>query len=519
MCYQRDVDEIMTAATRDRSNGAALGFAASVRRQVRMHAPRWLRRHWRAFVTAALAVGGAWVALIVAGTTQGLVGPLTVDATVRPALYGESVVEVDPIGTLVLDTHSAPVTLHVAVRSVDIDGVQNLVEDPSSISELDERLVADLRGVLVEAAVRAGVIAIIGAALAVALVMRSVRYTLLGASTALVVVVGTYGLAALTFNENAVREPTYTGLFEAAPQLVGSAENIASNFDAYADQLASIVTNVGVLYDATISLPTFEPDNDTIRLLHVSDLHLNPAAWDVIDAVADQYDVDAIVDTGDIADHGTPLESQYVEPIGGLGRPYVYVRGNHDSVATEAAVAAQPGAIVLDDEPVEVAGLRFIGAPDPRFTPDQSTRGTANEDVRRGTEELASVAERLEPPADIIAYHDPTHAELFDGAAPLVLAGHAHRRETYVLDDGTRVMVQGSTGGAGLRALEKEEPTPVMLSVLYFDPATKDLVAWDDLTLGGLGLTSAQIERHQADERSESSNPSPGASVSPGLEN
>jgi hypothetical protein len=77
-----------------------------------------------------------------------------------------------------------------------------------------------------------------------------------------------------------------------------------------------------------------------------------------------------------------------------------------------------------------------------------------------------------------------------------VLAGHAHRRRTTLLPSGTRVMVQGSTGGAGLRALDGEEPTPVALSVLYLDPASQALVAWDDITLGGLGLASAQIERH-----------------------
>ncbi|MGH8827199.1 MAG: metallophosphoesterase family protein, partial [Jiangellaceae bacterium] len=429
---------------------------------------------------------------------------------------------------LELDTHRAPVTLHVTVRSVDVEGIRDIVRDPTTLSGLDERIVDDLQGVLVGAAIRAAVVAVIGAALAAGLVLRSVRRAMLGAATAFGAVVLTYGLAALTYNPDAVREPTYTGLLATAPQLVGSAENIASNFDAYADQLASIVTNVGALYDTTLSLPTFQPTDDTIRVLHVSDLHLNPAAWDVIGAVADQYDVDVIVDTGDIADHGTPLENAYVQPISDLARPYVYVKGNHDSVATAAAVAAQDGAVVLDDEPVEVAGLRFIGAPDPRFTPDQSTRGTADEDVLEGTEELADLAAGLDPPADILVYHDPTHAELFDGVAPLVLSGHAHKRSTYVLDEGTRVMVEGSTGGAGLRALENEDPTPVMLSVLYLDPDSRELVAWDDLTLGGLGLSSARIERHQADEPTEAvdapiedATPSPvqTPAQTPGLEN
>jgi predicted phosphodiesterase len=235
-------------------------------------------------------------------------------------------------------------------------------------------------------------------------------------------------------------------------------------------------------------------------VLFVSDLHLNPAAWGIIRAVGDQYDVDVIVDAGDIADHGTAAESQYVAAIGTLGRPYVYVKGNHDSILTAAAVAEQPNAIVLDHEPVRVADLYFYGAPDARFTPDQQTRGTASEDLRLGSEELAERVRNLSVRPDVIVYHDPTHADLFQDTAPLILSGHAHRRQDIVLDDGTRVFVQGSTGGAGLRGLEHEEPTPVMLSVLYFDPETRQLVAWDDITLGGLGLSSAELRRTQVDQ-------------------
>ncbi|MFC5946456.1 metallophosphoesterase, partial [Micromonospora harpali] len=78
----------------------------------------------------------------------------------------------------------------------------------------------------------------------------------------------------------------------------------------------------------------------------------------------------------------------------------------------------------------------------------------------------------------------------------MVLAGHSHERSTELLPSGTRVLVQGSTGGAGLRALEHDEPTPVAASVLYFDRHTRRLRAWDDITLGGLGEQSAQIQRH-----------------------
>ncbi len=502
MCYERRMEAVTTESEEAEPDTPGRRRAAGWP-EAWSRVPDATRRHLRIAATVVAALAGSWLALAVAGTTHVFVGPLAVDASVRPAFTGESVVEIDPIGTLVLDTHQAPVTFHVAVRSVDVQGVRDIVDDPASLATLDEQIAEDVEDVLIRAAVRAAAVAVIGALIAVAVVMRTVRAAVIGLATAVVAVVATYGLAALTYNPQAVREPRFTGVLQTAPQVVGSVENITSNFDAYAEQLASIVTNVSSLYDTTMSLPAFQANDDTIRLLHVSDLHLNPAAWDVIDAVAEQYDVDVIVDAGDIADHGTPIENAYLQPISDLDRPYVYVKGNHDSVATAAAVAANDNAVVLDGEPVEVAGLTFIGAPDPRFTPDQSTRGTADQDILEGTEELVDLATDLDEPADVIVYHDPTHAELFDGAAPLVLSGHAHRRSNDVLDDDTRIMVQGSTGGAGLRALEKEEPTPVMLSVLYFDPETRRMVAWDEVTLGGLGLTSAQIERHQADDEPE----------------
>ena len=55
------------------------------------------------------------------------------------------------------------------------------------------------------------------------------------------------------------------------------------------------------------------------------------------------------MDTGDITDHGTKAENKFVEEIGTLGVPYVFVRGNHDSKTTQQAVARQKNAVVLDD--------------------------------------------------------------------------------------------------------------------------------------------------------------------------
>jgi predicted phosphodiesterase len=262
-------------------------------------------------------------------------------------------------------------------------------------------------------------------------------------------------------------------------------------------QLGRLVSNLSELYAVTSRLPVFTAGDDTIRVLHVSDLHLNPAGFDVIRSVVTQFGVDVVVDTGDITDFGSAAEARYVAEIGGLGVPYVYVRGNHDSRSTQAAIAALDDAVVLDGpEVVEVAGLRFLGQGDPRFTPDKSTGDDdAPEDVlfAVGRTLARSVRTAVEAP-HVVAVHDPKVARPLLGVTPLVLAGHVHRRED-LTQDGTLLMLQGSTGGAGLRALEGEEPTPIALTVLYLDPGTGALQAYDDITLGGLGLNDARIKR------------------------
>jgi hypothetical protein len=63
----------------------------------------------------------------------------------------------------------------------------------------------------------------------------------------------------------------------------------------------------------------------------------------------------------------------------------------------------------------------------------------------------------------------------------------------------TLLLVEGSTGGAGLRALQGDEPVPLTASVLYFDRTSHSLEAYDTITVAGLGGTGATIERHIVD--------------------
>jgi predicted phosphodiesterase len=256
------------------------------------------------------------------------------------------------------------------------------------------------------------------------------------------------------------------------------------------------------LYLAAEGLPTFEPEDGMIRVLHVSDIHLNPQAFDLIGQITEQFGVEAVLDTGDLTDWGTGTEELIVDQIGELGVPYVYVRGNHDSLAIQRAVSAQPNAVVLDGEAADVAGLRIWGLGDPRYTPDKEDGGDTDTE-RETIEEFApqaadSLRDAEPPPVDVAMIHDPRGAADMGGLVPLVLAGHTHEASSDRIgdEDDTLVLVQGSTGGAGLRGLQGDEPEPLVASVLYFDEDTRLLVAYDQVTVQGLGETGVTIERH-----------------------
>lgn len=452
---------------------------------------------WRHALTGVLVVltvlAGAWIGLLVAGARTDTVGPLQVTSRVQLSLTGDSVVDVPPLGAIRLDTHDGPLALNAEVTAINTDVTERTLSGTSPDVDFSE-VPGQVRALLWKVYLRAVIAATVGAALAVLLVWRRPRWTIVGAGVAAAVMVASALVGAATWNERALGQPRYSGLLVFVPQVVGDASSIVSSFEEYGQQLARLVQNVSSLAATAQNLPSFQSSPDSIRALWVSDIHLNPNVWPIARSIIDQYDVDVVLDTGDIADHGTGLENSLLTPIETLGVPYVFIRGNHDSSVTVAAITAMDDTYVLDDSVVDVAGLRIAGAADPRFTPDKSTAADDAQVVASG-DELADVIETSRRPVDLAMVHDPDAATPLAGLTPLVLAGHIHTREAEDLGDGTELLVQGSTGGAGLRGLESEEPTPLTFTVLYLDPESKQLTARDEFTLGGLGTASAEVER------------------------
>ena len=129
---------------------------------------------------------------------------------------------------------------------------------------------------------------------------------------------GTAGLGAATWRPEALSQPKYTGLLVNANSLIGSAQDIVARFDAYRASLEDLVANVGTLYSTISALPAPGGADDSVTLLHVSDLHLAPSGFDLMRQVVDQFRVDAVLDTGDITDWGSAPENQLIGSVGQL---------------------------------------------------------------------------------------------------------------------------------------------------------------------------------------------------------
>lgn len=478
--------------------------------QAAVRPPLWRRpaavRTRTTALLVAVALLGAAVGWALAPSSTVQVGPLGVRLQASVLADHPAQIDLPPVGQVGFDSHRGPLGVRASVESVDVAAAEDLLDSSTALSDLAATAPGEVRSGVLQALGWAVGCALVGSGLAAGLVYRSRRRAAQAVGVTLVPLVACGLLAGITFDPASLDEPRFTGLLSRAPYLAGEGRSVVARLESYRSGVADMVRSVTTLYTAADELPVID-DEEVTTVLHVSDIHLGPQGYDLADQLIEQFGVDVVVDTGDVTTWGTAVESGTLSRIGRLGVPYVFVRGNHDSVLTAAAVADQ-GAYVLDGEAVTVEGLTFAGIADGRFSPSsgeldiEAARETAGEQA----DKLASVVRatnRSGDDVDVALIHDPSRLDPLLGTVPLVLSGHYHSRTVRLDESGTRVMVQGSTGGAGitqgaLDSLERGEPVPLQASLLYFAKSGEDagrLVGWDDVTVGGLGLSSVQIDR------------------------
>ena len=403
----------------------------------------------------------------------------------QPAWQGQTRVVLTPLGEIRAATHRTPVLLTISLDSVSFDRMKALVLHPPDRAALERDFRRTAQADLRRFAGQQVLLGTLGGLIA-PLLLRARRLSLwllsalAGGGFIALLLLGTLR----TFNQTAFAEPTYTGSLRQAPLVVALAKDVFFQASAFSDKLHNVADNLGALYGRINAVPALATDAQTLRILHISDIHNNPAAVDFVRNLADNFHVQAVIDTGDLSDFGLPVEARLSQGLARLPMPYVFVAGNHDSRAIVAALAAHPRTVILSGQVVDVAGLRVLGSPDPSsLRPGKGSVDTPDAALdAAGAALAASVG--TDPP-DIVCVHNPRQADAVLGRVPLVLCGHLHR--AYVETHGATVVCNaGTTGGAGLRYFDRREGVPFSAALLTFTrPPHPRLLSIDTIILDG----------------------------------
>jgi predicted MPP superfamily phosphohydrolase len=401
-------------------------------------------------VLLACVVGlvGAWLGLALLARETVPIGPFRVELDVGFG-RGETVLGLPPFGALTADTHLSP--LHVSATLQDV-GVQRLTDvvNEEGLDGLVSDVERDARGSV-----------------------RSIAWRTLLAAT-----IGGTALAALVYRRSWHRVAA-GGITAMLGVVIGPVSEATGRIEDLRAGLEQIVDGTVRAYT---SLQASPPADDAIRVLHMSDIHASPLGMDFAQEVAEGFDVDFVIDTGDITSFGTPVENLIATEIPGFGVPYVFVRGSHDSIALQEAIAREPNAIVLDGREKTIDGLTVYGLGHPAFTPARGAPVDAEDFAalaRSAGPVIAADLEAAPEPVDVVAVHDDRMAEAVAGRVPLVISGHFHET-TATVRNGTLFLRIGTTGGSGAGIFRDLADIPFSAEVLYFsrgpDP---ELIAYD----------------------------------------
>ncbi|MGH9243149.1 MAG: metallophosphoesterase family protein [Acidimicrobiales bacterium] len=446
-----------------------------------------VRRHRRLRATARLVViglVGAAAALLLLGATsptRGDVGPGVVELQARFRLGdGRTELRLPPFGLVSAPTHGAPVTLAARVDRIDVEEVQRLVAQPGVPERLEAEVRDDLDPLVRKFALKTLGLSLVAGALAGALVPgRHWLSAAAGAAGGLVVTSALFGLAWLRFDPNAFADrPRFEGPLERAPALIETAQRYITGFEDVRDRVEALSAQLTDLY-ANATAEEFAIGPGSIRVLHVSDIHLNPVGLEITRDLAERFAVDAIVDTGDFTTFGLAPEARFGELLAGMPAPYYLIPGNHDSTPIRQALAAGGNVVLVDGTEFSVGSVDFLGVGHPVFTAtNEISDETYDEAIATQAAANANLVDQLEP--DVLAVHDPRQADDAIGEVPLVIAGHTHET-TFTDEGGTFVLTVGSTGATGLGAFAVDTAQPYEAEILRFQQGR--LVAVDTVAL------------------------------------
>lgn len=372
-----------------------------------------------------------------------------------------------PVGKLIADTHFLPLALKIDVLNINPDRLEKLLNNINDKEEFIAGIKLKARKILQLFILRTLLIAFGGGVLGV-IILGSRDWTRLfaGGLVGLILLSILFTGLYFTYDIDRLNDPNYQGMLSAAPWMISLIEEGLDNIDKLGTEMEVITSNISNLFNEVEALRALGEVKGGTKVLHVSDIHNNPVALDFIEKAVKSFEVDLIIDSGDISDYGTPVEAKLFERIGELDLPYVFVPGNHDSPTIVEKMAEFDNVIILDEDRVTVAGLTIAGIGDPaavtkEIKPPESEMVST---YQQKLEEL--ITEQPEEP-DLLATHNFLIASDFVGRVPVLLHGHNHQFKVKQ-QQGTTIIDAGTTGAAGIRGLQSKQEIPYTVALLHF---------------------------------------------------
>lgn len=377
---------------------------------------------------------------------------------------GTTEISIPPLGSIAAVTHKTPLGIKLTLTSIDLDALGRIIGNVTDQNELVQLMEAKLTEVMGWYVLRVLGLAFLGG-VAGGWLLRYRRWDayLRAGLAGLLVLAVLVVMTRATYRLEGFHSPTYHGALEAAPWMVSLAEKAVTQIEELTSRIPIVTENLYTMLEQLEELEPVEQVEGDVKILHVSDIHNHPAALSLIKQMVDKYNVNFVVDTGDLSDYGTVLESLLTQELPEVPVPYVFIPGNHDSPAILKALEKYENVIILDEELVEIDGVKIFGIADPA-SQDYYLISSFEEKYPGHTEDLKAVLSDLA--VDIIAVHRPSLAHNLAGYAPVILHGHDHSSQVTNLKE-TAIVDAGTTGGAGIRRLQTGHDVPLTLALLH----------------------------------------------------
>ncbi|MGI6227704.1 MAG: metallophosphoesterase family protein [Peptococcales bacterium] len=381
--------------------------------------------------------------------------------------HGFTDFKIPPIGTVRAKTHIAPLKLSISLENIDIKVLQSLLENNPNKEQILDKLEARIYKVSKIYLLRLLVLALLGGVAGSLLYERKKIKPLLcgllvGAIIYVILIMGTFA----TYDVKGFQNPEYYGALEAAPWMIGLAEQAFVKLDTLSEQLEIMAQNFYLLFEKVNSLEALSSVEGTIKVLHVSDYHNNTAALKFVSQVVRSFNVDFVIDTGDFTDFATPIEAQLLEYINDISVPYIFIAGNHDSPAIMEKLKQFPQVQVISEGIINVKGLNILGLHDAASLTNSIVPPNI-EMVGIYRDKLLKIWEESFNSIHILAVHNFRIGEVLVGKVPLILHGHDHEFKIYTKDS-TLIVDAGTTGAAGIRGLQATKEIPYTVALLHF---------------------------------------------------